>query len=166
MTGQPTRGTDRKQLDDNIPVWPLTMNMTSTDETKRKEGAWENYKKPTQQEFYPYFSVLYVPADQVDETETYIPALCEFHKAQSFDPNYFQTFTSKPSSTATFNTEEVLAHVFQVDSTAQRFIRAVLLTRILRLCYYLLLVGHARKRFMYDTRTNNFYWPYVANEVY
>lgn len=159
MTRQPTGGTDRKQLDNNISVWPLTMNMTRTDETKRKERAWENYEKPTQQEFKPHLSDLIVLADQLDEAETYTPVLCEFHEAQSFDPSCVQTVTSiaKPSSTTTCNTEEVLARVFRIDSSSQQFLPAVQLPRILRLCYYSLLVGHAGKRCMYDTMTPNFY---------
>lgn len=118
-----TIGTRKTKVDDEIPVFTVTMNLDHTHEAEKEQEGIESYEKPTEQDFRPYLRKLYALADKLDESKALVPDLFGFIEAQSVDTDCRQaaTFVGKPNSIIIHESDEGLVCVSPMDGTSKRF---------------------------------------------
>lgn len=94
-----------------------TNGMFSTDNAGQKQGAWDNYNEPAEQEFSPYHPKLYALTDQVDEKKIIIPDLRKILGVPSADIDGCQavTLVGKQSLTINYDTDDA----FQLSALAE-----------------------------------------------
>ena len=151
----PTDGTDKTPLKDDIPV--LAINITKDQERSIEDMCDDELDQENFAQHPP-------PEPQNDdpiERETFIN-----EQRNDVECNQYANFVGLPGSQFVYDREGYLSRVSKVDGALQRVVPRSLRIRLLYLAHYPRLQGHPGARRMYDSLRQDFYWRFMANDVF
>lgn len=161
---------DKTKLDNKIAVLnmdPKSARTVYSVEIEQKQKEAKEYST-ARGKFVSLLSEVYALAEKTEESKLDTPDLYEFIIAQTTDSGwYLEGETVKqPKTLTSYDADVVVVTALPVDAVWQRYEPAVLRPRVLLLCHYSLMEGHPGRRMLYGSMRGEFFWLYMANDVY